>query len=657
MDIEQAKLYSDIATPLIETIVSTFIKPKIEKLAGWFKSENLKNQVSDSNLFSSKYEEYLERTFKRCKNINILVFPNQQIDIDNIYQPLTVNCNKNKVKIKVDKFYTDLIKPYHKVLISDTAGMGKSTLLKFLTLKIIEQNIGVPLLIDLRNLRENNLIIDEIYQQLNPIDSVIEKDLILKFIETGNFIFLFDGFDEIQQKNSEVIIRDIRTFIDKAHNNWFFLTSRPEPALTSFGDFQQFNIQPLNKEESENLINLYDKVSNFGIAKNLIKDIEPRFKEISSFLTNPFLVSLLYKAYTYTKDIPASKITFYDEIYSALFKSHDLSKDGWRRPKQSKLEIQQFRIVLRQLAFDTLKINMVSYSKQELLDLILKAKVKCIGINFDESHYLTDLLTTVPIFVEEGHQIKWAHKSFQDFFAAEYLSFDNKKEEKLNQIYVLKKSNYLNLLDLFYELDYKTFRRTIIRNLLVDFKYFDTTAYSDYDDYEPRIIDERKAFMAFNPVVYLYNDRNKVKSEDVNMGGSEALLKARDIEEAKYGRKAYMNSVRYSTGFGIVYYPDFRKQLLKLVLQKGEDFVFKIGEYGEEIFSNNCTELFSADLTPILDVRNEWYNQKEHFESMTKLLKNDSLSGGVIIKKNIALKTLEIIDKEWQSDLNSSADV
>jgi len=394
MDPEQIKLYSDIAKPIIEPIISTFIKPKLEKIAKWFKRESIANQVSNSNLFETKFEEYLERTYRRCKNINVLVFPNQQININSIYQPITLFCSKNNHRVKIDRFYDDLIRPYEKILISDTAGMGKSTLLKFLTLKIIEQNAGIPVLIDLRNLNDRNLILDEIFTQLNPIDKVIEKDLILKFIETGNFIFLVDGFDEIQQKNSEIIIRDIRQFIDKAHNNWFFLTSRPEPALVSFGDFQQFNIQPLSKDEAYQLIRLYDKFSAFGVAENLIKDIQPRLGEIQSFLANPFLVSLLYKTYTYTKDVPASKITFYDEIYSALFKHHDLSKDGWRRPKQSNLEIQQFRIVLRQLAFDTLKVNLVSYKRQEIITYISKAKEKCVGISFNESDYLADFVSS-----------------------------------------------------------------------------------------------------------------------------------------------------------------------------------------------------------------------------------------------------------------------
>jgi len=650
MDPEQIKLYSDIAKPIIEPIISVFVKPKIEKIANWFRRENVANQVSNSNLFERKFEEYLERTFKRCKNINVLVFPNQQISLEAIYQPLTLYCTKNNHRVKIDKFYDELIRPYEKILISDTAGMGKSTLLKFLALKIIEQNVGIPILIDLRNLTDRNLILDEIFAQLNPIDRVLEKDLILKFIETGNFIFLVDGFDEIQQKNSEIVIRDIRQFIDKAHNNWFFLTSRPEPALTSFGDFQQFNIQPLSKEEAYGLIRLYDNFSGFGIAENLIGDIQPRLEEIQSFLANPFLVSLLYKTYTYTKDVPASKITFYDEIYSALFKHHDLSKDGWRRPKHSNLEIQQFRIVLRQLAFDTLKDNVVSYKRQELISYISKAREKCIGIVFNETDYLSDLLLTVPLFIEEGLQIKWAHKSFQDFFAAEYLSLDSKKEEKLNQIFAMQKANYFNMLDLFYELDYKTFRRTIIRNLLADFQKFDKNSYSNFEDYPIEIVDKRKAYMVFNPIVYLY--RKTTPAPDNVLRDSLTSVQRMEAELNRNGNVG--GFIRHGSGFGAAYYGDFRKQLLSLLLSKGETFVSPVTQNNSE---NDAINLLSETPIPLFDSREAWYNSKDNFEKINQLLQNTNLAGNAILIKHEAIKTLESINREWQNDLSSSTDV
>ena len=92
---------------------------------------------------------------------------NQQLDIRDIYLPLTLYCEKNKYKAKIDNFNKNIIEPYKKILITDTAGMGKSTLLKFLTLNIIEQSEGIPLLIDLRNLKETNLVLDEIFNQLN----------------------------------------------------------------------------------------------------------------------------------------------------------------------------------------------------------------------------------------------------------------------------------------------------------------------------------------------------------------------------------------------------------------------------------------------------------------------------------------------------------
>jgi len=650
---EELKTYTEIGKPFIDAIVSIFIKPKLEKLSAWIRKEDVKAQVSNSNLFENRFQEYLDRTYKRCKSLNVLVFPNQQIDIDSLYLPLTIIASKNKHKIVVDKFHDEFLNPYQKILISDTAGMGKSTLMKFLAVKIIEQAKGVPILIDLRNLKESNTILDEIFQQLNPIDKIIEKDLILKFIESGNFIFLLDGFDEIQQKNSEIIIRDIRQFIDKAGSNWFILTSRPEPSLTSFGDFQQFNIQPLKIEEAYKLIHIYDSISQIGIAEKLIENIKHKHVQISSFLTNPFLTSLLYKTYTYNRDIPSSKVTFYDEVYSALFKHHDLSKDGWRRPKLSNLEIQQFRILLRQLAFDTAKVNLVSYGKQELIEFIIKAKNKCAGFSVDESNFLSDLISAVPLFVEEGLKIKWSHRSFQDFFAAESLAYDSNKEKKLNQIYSLKKSNYNNILDLFYELDYKTFRKTIMRNILSEFSHHFNSTYQNIIHIPNNDIVERKLLTAFLGGIYFSNSKTEEKENEI----VTRIFKEAQESEKKLNRLNPLGGIRRVNGrFWIIFSSDFRKQIIALLFNRGEKFLSPIKGI-KRAANSDFEDMFKETPELISDNPNVWYNSVENFTKVTDLLREPGIQSPAIFIVDEAFNVLEQINQEIQNDMFTDSEV
>lgn len=480
-----------ISKPLIDPIINTIIKPKIDKLTKWIKNQSLKNDVVE-NYFENKFEEYLARTIEHCQNINILLFQNQQIKIKDIYYPLTLKSNKDHSTYLIDDFKLEYINPYKKILISDTAGMGKSTLSRFITLKVIENNLAIPLLIELRNLNEDHNILDEIFLQLNPIDKSFDQDLIMKFLELGHFILILDGFDEIQHKGQEIIIRNIRDFVNKASSNLFILTSRPEDGLSTFGDFQLFNILPLKEQNAFELIRKYDSVCPIKVADKLVSDIKSNFNQTKELLRNPFLVSLIYLTYTYNKDLPTNKATFYEEIYSALFKRHDLSKGGWTRQKKSKLDIQQFRILLRQLAFDTVLAGTIVYSESELLNYIQKAKEKCPGIEFNITSFLDDILTSVPLFQKDGLKIKWAHKSLQDYFSADFIAFNSKKEEIIERIYISNKSSFLNILDLFFEIDYKTFRKIIIRNILDKFILHYTSSYNSIENISDELISERR---------------------------------------------------------------------------------------------------------------------------------------------------------------------
>ncbi|WP_179008410.1 NACHT domain-containing protein [Winogradskyella forsetii] len=352
---------------------------------------------------------------------------------------------------------------------------------------------SIPILIDLKRIKTKNKVIDEIFNQLNPIDKDFDKELIFKFLELGSFTILFDGFDEIEYDERESVISDLKSFVSKTYKNTFILTSRPDSALSSFGDFQMFHIRPLREDESFNLIKKYDSLSGYGIASKLIDEIENKPSQIKEFLINPFLVSLLYKTYSYNKDIPSKKSTFYDEVYTSLYKHHDLSKDGFERNKKSGLDIHDFRIVLRQLAFDTAKAIKVEYNYSELVKFLKQANNKCIGIDFKEINYIEDLESNVPLYVKEGNSLKWAHKSIQDYFAAEFISSSKDKEEIIQLIFDSHKDNYLNILDFLYELEYEIFRTQIILKLITDFIEYCESSYLEFSDYKKTLLRERQA--------------------------------------------------------------------------------------------------------------------------------------------------------------------
>lgn len=455
------------AAPFISAITETFLKPKLKEVSE--KMQLTKNNVT--HIFENKFNEYLTRSYEKYSIMNTIVFHNQQKLLKDLYVPLTV-INSQKEQFTIDKYSSKFLPVYQRILITDTAGMGKSTLMKKIFLSIIDESIGIPVLIELRRISRQKDIIEEIMEQFNSISKDIDKNFILHLIQRGDFIFLLDGYDEIPEEERKFTTKQIQTFVNKAGNNKFILTSRPEHALTSFGDFKEFKVKPLQKLEAFKLLEKYD--NSDGISKKLIAKLNhSSYKNIDEFLTNPLLVSLLFAAFEHKQTIPIKKHIFYRQVYDALFESHDLTKgDSFARDKFSKLDIDEFHRVLRHIGYNCLIKGKIEFTKDEILILIREAKQYTNGISFKESDFLKDIINTVPLFTIDGIYYKWSHKSLQEYFAANFIFVDSKEMQKeiLLKLYHHKNSEkFLNVLDLYYSIDYKSFSEVIIFQLLSDF--------------------------------------------------------------------------------------------------------------------------------------------------------------------------------------------
>ena len=578
INLSDIKDIATIAKPFVEPLVQTLIKPKLEALTEWLKKRKTENDLVD-HYFENKFTEYLNRSYQNFLNINVLVLPNQQVNIEDIYFPLTIYSTRDRKTAKINNVNFNFLRNYERLLISDTAGMGKSTLMKWIGLSLIKSGDSIPILIDLKRIKSKNKVIDEIFNQLNPIDKDFDKELIFKFLELGSFTILFDGFDEIEYNQRESVISDLKSFVSKTYKNTFILTSRPDSALSSFGDFQMFHIRPLRERESFNLIKKYDKLSGYGIATKLIDEIENKPSQIKEFLINPFLVSLLYKTYSYNKDIPSKKSTFYDEVYTSLYKHHDLSKDGFERNKKSGLDIHDFRVVLRQLAFDTAKAIKVEYNYSELVKFLKQANNKCIGIDFKEINYIEDLESNVPLYVKEGNSLKWAHKSIQDYFAAEFISSSKDKEEIIQLIFDSHKDNYLNILDFLYELEYEIFRTQIILKLITDFIEYCENSYIEFNDYKKTLVRERQA-INYGVSFGIFKCESKVDFPEAETKFKEHI---KDFNFRTITKSTYKENEATFRFFGT----NFNQEIINILGKKSEPLFIDLNRKSENQIDNS----------------------------------------------------------------------
>lgn len=482
MDSNPIILQSATIAQAVKAVMDAWVIPGINKMA---RSAKLRSQILLIPR-EEHFEDYLVKTYGKLSYLNTLAFKNNQLLLTEVYQPLTIINREVNEKCKITTFPEKLIEKYHNLLITDTAGMGKSTLLKYLFLKALEQQVGIPIFVELRKLTKKHHLIDEISSQLGGIKGDFDKALMIELFQHGNFYFLFDGFDEIPLSNLDSVIEDLKEFISSLPKNNFILTSRPETLLSTFGHFRQFEIISLKESEAYSLLKKYDL--NGSTSASLIKELKlSKNASIKEFLSNPLLVSLLYIVFNYKATIPLKKHLFYSQVYDALFESHDLTKGAQMvHEKKSGLDIADFEKIVRYIGFQSYKAGKITFSRDEMMTMIGNSQKLWKSLNFTESSFLSDLTLAVPLFTKEGTDYKWTHKSLSEYFAAKfiYLDITGKRSDVLSKIYLSPNlEKYINLLDIYYDIDISGFRESLILPLLKEYRDYLKIFDEDSPDY------------------------------------------------------------------------------------------------------------------------------------------------------------------------------
>tara|TARA_R110002051_G_scaffold254217_4_gene313159 strand:- start:8 stop:2014 length:2007 start_codon:yes stop_codon:yes gene_type:complete len=644
-----------VASPLIKTVVETFVKPKLIAFRNKFEKIDEKYFIPTDEQF----KEYYHRTYKKLAVINTLVFNNSQRFLKDIYLPLTLSStNDREIRQKVDGYPNLICEEYGNILITDTAGMGKSTLMKRIFIDIIDNNIGIPIIVELRRLTKEKTLLNEIQEQLNSLNKDFDSTLLLDLLTEGGFIIILDGYDEISLTDRDSVTADIQDFISKANNNEYFITSRPEQALLSFGQFQEFKIEPLNKKEAFELLRKYDNQGT--VSSLLIKKLqETDMSNIQEFLTNPLLVSLLFTAFEHKQAIPFKKYLFYRQVYDANFESHDLTKgDSYTHDKYSKLEIDDFHRVLRHIGYSSFKLQKIEFVKDDILKLIKESKIFCVGLDFKESDFLNDIIRTVPIFTKDGNYYRWSHKSLQEYFSAQFIYLDSKNKQNLILEKLFNHSNiekFINVLDLYYDMDYRTFRNVIEKSILEEYINHSKTKYNkSYKGVSKKAIETRKEISFLTTSLVFKSIQGEYNGHPFDSERLSKMLKdyrENNNLESKSFAPIIVSPPLLKDQF-IIHYFNSKNIILKLLASKKSKLVSEVNlkRGNGDIFDFTYDYDNEFELVEINDSQTEIYNSKENFEIVNELIIASSHSS-VIIKNEAAIETLKEINESLKTEI------
>jgi hypothetical protein len=396
------------------------------------------------------FKKYLETAIRKYNEIKTIFNPAEPILLDSFYVGLDLLIGKKQIEGNI-KSVMNYGKP---LIVTGLAGSGKSTLLKFLFLETIKSKVKIPFFIELKNIKDSEKpFTDSILMTFNEMNLGLSLEDFLLLLEKGEYILFFDGLDEVSPSLFDYVEQGIINLKDKYYKSLFIVASRPNEVFQSWQKFSKADIEPLSKEKA---LMLLEKINyDIEIKERFIKDVkESLFDKHESFLSNPLLLSIMLITYGQNADIPDKLTLFYQQAFEALFNKHDATKQGFKRSRYTTIPIDEFQKIISALSIQSYIKHKINFKKQEIIDYLTTAKKLVDVQDYSEELVLKDLLQSLCIIVQDGLFFSFTHRSFQEYFAALFISTcikNNNRKKIINS--VKDKFARDNVFYLLYEID------------------------------------------------------------------------------------------------------------------------------------------------------------------------------------------------------------
>lgn len=401
-----------------ERIIIDFIRANTElilELGGKVYNETEENIKI---LLKTAYSNYLKNSYQRYSKTKSFFIRDGSVDLYSFYVPTGIKSGKDSILNPDFELCTNVS---NNIVICGTGGSGKSVLIKHLFLDCIKKKKYIPILVELRELNSEE-------QGLNGlINSVLDRygfnvngSYVTKAKKAGHFCLFLDGYDEVSYKIRKALLKDIKKLVVDLNGAPIFVSSRPDDVLEGLEEFTRFKMLPLDVESASTLI---DKLPYEEEIKNkFIKDLrEGLFEQHQSFLSNPLLLSIMLLTYGENAEIPSKLSIFYNQAYEALFLRHDARKNGFQRERLTDLDIQDFGRVFSLFCLQTYEKRKFKFPRTECLSYIEKSK-EFYQKRFKPEDYMSDLLSAACLLIDDGLEVAFSHRSFQEYFVALYIS-------------------------------------------------------------------------------------------------------------------------------------------------------------------------------------------------------------------------------------------
>lgn len=353
---------------------------------------------------------------------------------------------------------TKAVEKYSKLMVLGKPGAGKTTFLKYLTIRcnLNElQSDRVPIFVTLKDFAEAENILNSNalnnggeYQDLlcyissQFIKHDISYEQLEKLLKNGRALILLDGLDEVRDEDSKRIIKEIQDFSDQFKNNCYVITCRIAAKEYIFERFTEVEIADFDKKQIRTFAKKWFQVKDPEKIEKFIKKLEVN-KPIQELATSPLLLTLLCLVFGEKADFPSNRSELYKEGLDILLKKWDAKRNIERNLIYEQLSLQRKEDLLGQIARLTFERGDYFFKQAELEHYIAEyirnlpeAQLDPVALRIDSENILKSIESQHGLLIERARGIySFSHLTFHEYFTAREIVFGLQPlEQALNNL-------------------------------------------------------------------------------------------------------------------------------------------------------------------------------------------------------------------------------
>ncbi len=405
--------------------LQTFFKSRVEKIEKFLLDEKKLQNFIEPNI----------KKFNKTKKDLLAQSNNPQNELKLIGEQLF---GQKETFHSFLKLVTE--KKSERILLTGDAGSGKSVLLYKLVLEFInkflkEQNIKnlsdidfqLPICLKATDIKKDGF---------NNIENIIEtfysssKDNKIRTI-------IIDGIDEVNTKDRIEIKERIEAYV-KLKNPQISLVFSSRTNFTIIDEFEKYTHYELMPYEMKQAIEFIKRIAQQESI--LLDNLENKLLELEGQIPfYPLALKLLIEVVEKHKEVPASITELYNKYIGIMFGEFDITTeiDKLFEPKIK-------REFLTDLSYEAFYLHdKVKIEYTEFDSFITKFCNKHTFLNENKSEFIENI-KRISLFKIENNEVYFSHKSFLDFFIANYFK-DNKddllEDDKFDDLFEIFTSN------------------------------------------------------------------------------------------------------------------------------------------------------------------------------------------------------------------------